>query len=209
MKLEDAKVGMHLRDPKGNVWEILDIDATSRVPCVYVRCINFVHPIGIMTTLRIDTEAKAYGGLWMYVDKRHLIVAPNSVVQQFKEYFATGQQCINVVTGLNKTKTLRFVTQEQYDSIEVTLECLKPIPEPQHLTRENIRVGMNVQTASGISCFVFTYTERFVHLKTNLQSLDSEGAFKQVTADLFVNWHDSKLPCPANVLTTKDFIRVE
>lgn len=209
MKLEDAKVGMHLRDPKGNTWEILDIDTASHLPCVYVRCINFVYPVGIMTTLRIDTEAKAYVGRWMYVDKRHLIIAPDTVVQQFEGYFANGYQCINVVTGLNKTKTLRFVTKEQYDAIEVTLETLEPIPVPRHLTRENIRVGMDVRTASGMSCFVYAYTECSVHLKTNLQVLDLEGKLKQVIADLFVEWHDSSRPIPANELTTKDFIIVE
>lgn len=209
MQLEDVKIGMHLRDPKGNVWEILDIDTVSHVPCVYVRCINFVHPVGIMTTLRIDTEAKAYVGRWMYVDKQHLIIAPDHVVQQFEDYFANRYQCINVVTGLNKTKTLRFVTQAQYDSIEVTLETLEPIPKVQHLTRDNIRVGMQVRTASDLPCSVYGYSEDVVHLQTNWGSMSLEGKPKQITVDIFVAWHDSKRPIPANVLTTEDFIIIE
>jgi hypothetical protein len=208
MKLEDAKVGMHLHDPKGNVWEILDIDADSRVPCVYVRCINFVHPIGIMTTLRIDTEAKAYVGRWMYVDKRHLIVAPDSVVQQFKEYFATGHQCINVVTGLNKTKALRFVTQEQYDSIEVTLECLKPIPEVQHLTRDNIRAGMRVRTALDVEFIVVGYTDTYVQLLYDIHVICKDRQLKQTSAKICIDWADAPA-IPVDSLTTNDFTVVE
>lgn len=208
MKLEDTKVGMHLRDPKGNVWEILDIDAASRVPCVYVRCINFVHPIGIMTTLRIDTKAKAYVGRWIYVDKRHLIVTPDSVVQQFKEYFATGHQCIDVVTGRNKTKTLRFVTQEQYDSVEVTLECLKPIPEVQRLTRENIRVGMRVRTALDVELIVVGYTDTYVQLLHDIRFICNDKQLKQASAKICIDWAD--VPAiPVDSLTTNDFTVVE
>lgn len=45
MQLEDAKVGMHLQDPKGNIWQILDIDKSCRIPCIHARCTNFVQPV--------------------------------------------------------------------------------------------------------------------------------------------------------------------
>lgn len=32
MKFEDVTVGMHLRDPKGNVWKIIDISAGKMYP---------------------------------------------------------------------------------------------------------------------------------------------------------------------------------
>lgn len=76
MRLEEVKVGMTLRDPKGNVWEILDKSVDSDIPYVYVRCTKFVQPIGFMPTFNIDNEAKAYVGRWMYINKKHLIVAP-------------------------------------------------------------------------------------------------------------------------------------
>lgn len=208
MKFEDVKVGTHLRDQKGNVWEVVDAPNLTGIPTFYARCIKFQHPVGVMPQYTVDTEEKARVGRHLWCNKEHLIVAPDSVVKQFKGYLSSADT-IKVVTGLNKTAVLRFVTQEQYDNVEVTLESLELIPEPQHLTRDNIRVGMNVRTASGMPCFVFAYTECFVHLKTNLQSLDSEGVLKQVTADLLVNWHDSKLPHPSNVLTTKDFILID
>lgn len=144
----------------------------------------------------------------MYVDKRHLIVAPDSVVQQFKEYFATGHQCINVVTGLNKTKTLRFVTQEQYDSIEVTLECLKPIPEVQNLTRDNIRVGMRVRTALGIELIVIGYTDTLVQLQYDTGFICKGEQMKYTSMKLYVDWADAS-DIPVDSLTTDDFTIVE
>lgn len=104
MKLEDVTVGMHLRDPKGNVWKIIDISA-GNIPCVYARCIDFVHPVGVIGG-RLEDAEEAAVGRWLYADKAHLIVAPDSVTEQFKNYSATRHRCINVVTGLNKTKTL-------------------------------------------------------------------------------------------------------
>lgn len=204
MKFEDVKRGMRLRDPKGNEWKVLDI-CNGNIPTIYVYCTKFMQPVGITPQCTVDTEAKAFVNRHMYVNRKHLIIAKSAVIEQFKPFFATGQQCINVVTGLNKSQTLCFVTQKQFDNVEVTLEDLVEVPEVQTLTRDNIHIGMSVRTASNISCFVFAYTECFVHLKTNFQSLDSEGALKQITADLLVNWYDSKLPYPANVLTTKDF----
>lgn len=139
--------------------------------------------------------------------QKHLIVAPDSVIEQFKDYFAIGQQCINVVTGLNKSKVLRFVTQEQYDNVEVTLESLEPIHEPQHLTRDNIRVGMLVRTASDLPCSVYSYSDNVVHMQTIcILWIWQKKKMKQLTVDLFVPWHDSDRPVPINVLTTKDFI---
>ena len=142
------------------------------------------------------------------VDKRHLIVAPDSVVQQFKEYFATGHQCINVVTGLNKTKTLRFVTQEQYDSIEVTLECLKPIPEVQNLTRDNIRAGMRVRTALGIELIVVGYTDTYVQLLCDIHVICKDKQLKQTSAKICIDWADAPA-IPVDSLTTNDFTVVE
>ena len=207
MKFEDVKVGMHLRDPKGNIWKILDISA-GNVPCVYARCIDFVHPVGVIAG-RLEDAEEAAVGRWLYADKAHLIVAPDSVTEQFKNYSTTRHRCINVVTGLNKTKTLCFVTQEQYDGIEVTLNTLEPIPEPQHLTRDNIRVGMNVQTASGMQFSVRGYSDDGVLLRGTLQSPDLVGAMKQISADSLVEWTDSDRPIHADLLTTQDFIIVE
>lgn len=209
MRLEDVKVGMHLRDPKGNVWEILNKSVDTGIPYIHAKCTEFVQPIGVMPTYTVDTEAKACVGRMLLINKRHLIVAPDSVIEQFKDYFAIGHQCINVVTGLNKSKVLRFVTQEQYDNVEVTLESLEPIPEPQHLTRDNIRIGMNVQTASGMQFSVRGYSDDGVLLRGTLQSPDVAGSMKQISADSLVEWSDSSRPIPANLLTTKDFIIVE
>lgn len=114
-----------------------------------------------------------------------------------------------MVTGLNKTKTLCFVTQEQYDGIEVTLNTLEPIPEPQHLTRDNIRVGMNVQTASGMQFSVRGYSDDGVLLRGTLQSPDLVGAMKQISVDSLVEWADSDRSIHADLLTTQDFIIVE
>lgn len=137
-------------------------------------------------------------------NKKHLITAPDSVLEQFKDYLSSANT-IKVVTGLNKTAVLRFVTQEQYDNVEVTLESLEPISEPQHLTRANIRVGMRVRTPSNLLCSVYSYSDAVVHMQTNLPSFTSEGSMKQLTADLFVPWHDADRPIPGNVLTTNDF----
>lgn len=43
---------------------------------------------------------------------------------------------------------------------EVTLETLEPIPTVQHLTRDNIRVGMLVRTVSGLPCSVNVLTTK-------------------------------------------------
>lgn len=204
MKLEDAKIGMHLRDPKGNVWEILDIDASSKIPCVYVRCIEFRHPVGIRPTLCIDTVAKATTNRWVYIDKKHFVIAPDCVIEQFKDYFATGQQCINVVTGFNKSKTLIFVTQEQYDSIEVTLECLKPIPKVQHLTRDNICIGMRVRTALDVEFIVIGYTDTLVQLLYTATFICKDKQPKQAAAKIYIDWADAPA-IPGDSLTTNDF----
>lgn len=206
MKFEDVKVGMHLRDPTGNVWKIIDISA-GNIPCVYARCIDFVHPVGVIAG-RLEDAAEAAVGRWLYVDKTHLIIAPDSVTQQFKNYSATGQRCINVVTGLNKTKTLCFVTQEQYDGIEVTLNTLEPIPEPQHLTRENIRVGIHVRTALDAEFIVIGYTDTLVQLLYNATFNCKGKQLKQATAKIYIDWAD--VPnIPAEGLTTDDFTVVE
>lgn len=204
MKLEDTKVGMHLRDPKGNVWEILDIDTASHVPCVYARCINFVRPVSITTTLRVDTEAKAYVGRWLYVDKRHLIIAPDTVVQQFEGYFANGYQCINVVTGLNKTKTLRFVTQEQYDSIEVTLEALEPIPEAVRYTAADLSIGMVFEDADGNRYFVAGWMQDKVLLHTILHPNSVLGEVLKLHASFWVDLEVSQ-----DTVSLQDFRKVE
>lgn len=209
MKIKDVKVGMHLRDPKGNMWEILDIDRSSKIACAYVRCIEFRHPVGLTPNLRVNTAAEAAINRCIYGDKKHLVVAPDSVIKQFKDYFATGQQSINVVTGLNKSKTLRFVTQEQYDNVEVTIGDLVEVPKVQHLTRDNIRVGLELHTASELSFTVIAYSDDGVLLRHILYSETYEGAVKQISADLLVEWEDSTRPSPTNVLTTKDFILIE
>ena len=204
MKLQDIKVGMYLRDPKGNVWEILDIDKGSRVPYVYVRCINFVHPVGIMPNFRVDTEAKAYVGRWMLVDKRHLITAPEAVVQQFKDYFATGHQCINVVTGLNKTKTLCFVTQEQYDNVEVTLEALEPIPEAVRYTVADLSIGMVFEDADGNRYFVSGWMQDKVLLHTILHPNSVSGEVLKLHASFWVDLEASQ-----DTVSLQDFRKVE
>ena len=209
MKLEDVKIGMHLRDPKGNVWEILDIDNGSKIPCVYLRCVEFLHPVGVRPNLRIDTAAEAATNRWVYVNKKHFVVAPDSVIKQFKNYFATGQQSINVVTGLNESKTLIFVTQEQYDNVEVIIDDMVEVPKVQHLTRENIRVGLELRTASELSFTVIGYSDDGVLLRHILYSEIYKGVVKQISADLLVEWEDSTRPILTNVLTTKDFILVE
>lgn len=209
MKIEEVKIGMHLQDPCGNVWEVLDIDKGSKIPCVYVCCIKFQHPVGVRPNLRIDTAAEAATNRWVYVDKKHFVIAPNCVIEQFKDYFATGQQCINVVTGLNKSKTLIFVTQEQYDSVEVIIADMVEVPKIQHLTRENIRVGLELRTASELSFTVIGYSDDGVLLRHILYSEIYKGVVKQIPADLLVEWEDSTRPIPTNVLTTKDFIIVE
>lgn len=206
MRLEDVKVGQRLQDPKGNVWEILDISNTI-IPCVYVRCIKFLHPVGVRPTLRINTAAEAAIGRWVYVNKEHFVIAPDYVIAQFKDYFAIGQQSINVVTGLNKSKPLIFVTQEQYDNIEVTLETLEPIPTVQHLTRDNIRVGMRVRVALDVEFIVIGYTNTLVQLQYEL-TICTGKQLKQVTAKIYVDWADA-LAIPVDSLTTNDFIVVE
>ena len=97
MKIEDVKVSMHLHDPKGNIWKILDISARN-VPCIYARCIDFVHPVGVISR-QLEDVAEAAVGRWLYADKAHLIVAPDSVTEQFKLlYYETSvYQCGNRV----------------------------------------------------------------------------------------------------------------
>lgn len=204
MQLEDVKRGMHLRDPKGNVWKVLDI-CNDAIPTIYAACIKFVQPIGVLPTYTVDTEAKAYAGLHLYTNKKHLVVAPKSVTEQFKDYFATGQQYINVVTGRNKTQTLCFVTQEQYDNVEATLEFLEPIPEVQHLTRENIRIGMRVRTALDVELIVIGYTDTYVQLLYDICFICNDKQLKQASAKICIDWADAPA-IPVDSLTTKDFI---
>ena len=204
MKLEDAKVGMHLRDPKGNVWEILDEPDKSGIPTIYVRCVEFKHPVGILPNYSVDSEAKAYVNRCMLLNREHLVVASNDVTKQLSKYLS-GFNTLKVVTGLNKSKIIQFVTQKQYDNVEVTLEDLVEVPKVQRLTRDNIRVGMQVRTTSDLLCSVYGYSEDVVHLQTNWHSLDLEGKPKQITVDIFVTWHDSERPIPVNILTTNDF----
>ena len=206
MKIEDVKVGMYLRDPKGNTWEILDIDKDSGVPCVYTRCINFVHPVGLTTTLRIDTEAKAYVGRWMYVNKRHLVIASDAVVKQFKDYFTTGHQCISVVTGLNETKTLRFVTQEQYDNVEVTLESLEPFPEPVHYTANELPLNTVFEDTSGNRYFVSGYMQDKVLLYTVLSPRGVSGNVLNLQASF---WVDLNASANSKDVSLHDFRKVE
>ena len=208
MRLEDAKVGMHLRDPKGNVWEILDEPDKSGIPTIYVRCVEFKHPVGILPNYSVDSEAKAYVNRCMLLNREHLVVASNDTTKQLSKYLSSFNT-LKVVTGLNKAKIIQFVTQEQYGNVEVTLEDLVEVSKVQHLTRDNIRVGMLVRTVSDLPCSVHSYSDNVVHMQTNLHSLDLAGKMKQLTADLFVPWHDSDHPIPVNVLTTNDFIVLE
>lgn len=208
MKIEDVKVGMHLCDPKGNVWEILDKPADINIPYIHAKCIKFVQPVGVMPTYTVDTEAKAYVGRTLFINKGHLIVAPNSVVKQFKDYFTTGQQCITVVVGLNKNKTLCFVTQEQYDNVEVTLESLEPIPEAQHLTRDNIRIGIRVRTALDAEFIVTGYTDTLVQLQYDITFICKDKQPKQAAAKIYIDWADAPT-IPVDSLTTNDFTVIE
>ena len=207
MRLENVKVGMHLHDPKGNVWEIVDEPNLTGIPTFYARCIEFRHPVGVMPQYTVDTEAKARVGRHLWVDKKHLIVAPDSVIEQFKDYLSSADT-IKVVTGLNKTAILRFVTQEQYDNVEVTLESLEPIPKTQHLTRENIRVGMRVRTALGTELIVIGVNDTAVQLLLDVNILCSAKQLKQVSAEISVAWADAPT-IPVGALTTNDFTVVE
>lgn len=208
MKIEDVKVGMHLRDPKGNVWEILDEPDNLGIPTIYVRCIEFKHPVGILPNYSVDSEAKAYVNRCMLLNREHLVVASNDAIKQLSKYLSSFNT-LKVVTGLNKAKIIQFVTREQYGNVEVTLEDLVEVSKVQHLTRENIRVGLELHTASELSFTVIGYSDDGVLLRYILYSEIYKGVVKQISADLLVEWEDSTRPIPTNVLTTKDFILVE
>jgi hypothetical protein len=204
MKIEDVKVGMHLRDPKGNVWEILDKSVDTDIPYIHVKCTEFVQPVGVMPTYIVDTQAKAYVGCMLLINKKHLVVAPESVIEQFKDYFATGHQCIHVVTGLNKSKTLRFVTQEQYDNVEVTLESLEPIPEAVRYTVADLSIGMVFEDANGNRYFVSGWMQDKVLLYTILHPSGVSGEVLKLHASFWVDLEASQ-----DTVSLKDFRKVE
>lgn len=207
MRLEDVKRGMHLRDPKGNVWKVLEESNLLGIPSFYARCIEFKHPVGVMPQYTVDTEAKARVDRHLWANKKHLIVVPDSVTKQFKDYLSSAGT-IQVVTGLNKTAILRFVTQEQYDNVEVTLESLEPIPVMQRLTRDNIRIGMRVRITAHTEFIVIGYTDTFVQLLYNMRFICNDKQLKQASAKIYIDWADAPV-IPADSITTNDFIVVE
>lgn len=207
MKIEDVEVGMYLRDPKGNVWEVLDKPDKSNIPTIHVQCVAFKHPVGVMPQYSVDSEAKAYVKRNILLNREHLVVTTNTFITQLNKYLSTFNT-LKVVTGLNKTKILQFVTQAQYDNVEVTLEDLEPIPEPQHLTRENIRVGMHVRTALDTEFIVIGYTDTLVQLLYNATFNCKGKQLKQATAKIYIDWADVSAT-PVDALTTDDFTVVE
>lgn len=191
MRLEDVKIGMRLRDLKGNVWEVVDEPNLTGVPTFYARCIKFKHPVGIMPQYTVDTEEKARAGQHLWCNKKHLIVVPDSVLKQFKNYlFST--DTIKVVTGLNKTVVLRFVTQEQYDNVEVTLETLEPIPEPVHYTSADVPMETAFEDANGNRYFVAGHLQDKVLLYTILHPNSVAGDVLRLRASFWVDLNASK-----------------
>ena len=203
MKIEDVKIGMHLRDPKGNVWKVVDTPNLTGIPTFYARCIKFQHPVGVMPSYTIDTEEKARVGRHLWCNKKHLIVVPDSVLKQFKDYLSSADT-IKVVTGLNKTADLHFVTQEQYDNVEVTLEALVPIPEAVCYTVADLSIGMVFEDANGNRYSVSGWMQDKVLLHTVLYPNGVSGEVLKLHASFWVDLEASQ-----DTVSLQDFRKVE
>lgn len=203
MRLEDVKVGMHLRDPKGNVWKVVDEPDKSGIPTIHVRCVKFKHPVGVMPQYSVDSEAEAYVNCNILLNREHLIVVPNAVITQLNKVLSSFNT-IRVVTGLNKTKTIQFVTQAQYDNVKVTLEDLEPIPESVCYTTADLRIGMPFEDADGNRYFVAGWMQDKVLLHTILHPNSVSGEVLKLHASFWVDLEASQ-----DTVSLQDFRKVE
>lgn len=165
-------------------------------------CTKFVQPVGVTPTFTVDTEMKASKEHLILINKKRLIVAPASVIQQFKDYLATGQQSIRVLTAQDKVEALRFVTQEQYDNIEVTLETLEPIPEPVHYTSTDLPLNTVFEDTCGNRYFIAGYMQDKVLLYTILSPRGTSGDILTLQASFWVDLNASE---EAETVSLHDF----
>lgn len=208
MLLEDVKIGMHLRDPKGNVYEVLAIKDVPRC-IVHLKCITFVRPVKVESHFGFTREGQTW---WVHADREQLIAAENPVVRQIARSLGELKNDTITVDGFSvtcngTTKYFRIVTSKCRTGCEITIADMKL--KEQHLTRDNIRVGMTVRIASGMAFSVRGYSDDGVLIQGTLQSPDLVGTMKQISVDTLVEWADSDRPIHAGLLTTKDFIIME
>lgn len=208
MLLEDVKIGMHLRDPKGNVYEVLAIKDVPRY-IVHLKCITFVCPVKVEFHFEFTREGQTW---WVHADREQLIAAENPVVRQIARSLGGLKNNTVIVAGFSVacnggTKYFRIVSAECLAGCEITIADMEL--KEQHLTRDNIRENMHVRTASGMQFSVVGYSDDGVLIRGILQSPDLVGAMKQISVDSLVEWADSDRPIHAGLLTTKDFIIVE
>lgn len=207
MLLEDVKLGMHLRDPKGNVYEVLEVLGEPKFR-VYLKCIDFVQRVKVEPSFEFNKIGQTR---WVYADREHFVDTENPTIQQLLqgmhilEDAYSGTRQFKVVYA-NHHKWFRLVTAAHNAEVEITIADMEL--KEQHLTRDNIRIGMRVRTALDTELIVIGYTDTLVQLLYDVTFSCKGKQLKQAAAKIYIDWADAPA-IPVGSLTTNDFTIVE